>query len=214
MGIILDIIVLAILALSIFLGYKKGLINVVFNLCAFLVAIILTWILYTPITNLVIEKTDLDENIKNTIIEKGVTTEQGDINEEEHGISKFIQQYVTKNIEGAKNDVVKSSADVIAEKTVAIIVAIGLFLAIRIILILLKFIANGIAELPIVKQLNEVGGLVYGLIRGVFVIYLLFSICFIIMSVNNIESISTAIENSIISQFIYNHNIILDVIFK
>ena len=52
MGIVLDIILLAILVLSLFFGYKKGLISV-FNLCAFLVAIIITWILYTPVTNLI-----------------------------------------------------------------------------------------------------------------------------------------------------------------
>ncbi len=213
MGIFLDIIVLVILALSIFLGYKKGLINVIFNLCAFVIAIVVTWILYTPVSNLVIENTQLDENIKNTIIEKGVTSEEGEITEEETGIGKFVKEYVSKTSNNAKNEVVKNSANIIAEKTVAIIVAIALFIVVRIALFLLKFIANGLAELPIVKQFNEAGGILYGTIRGVFVIYVLFAICFIVMSVNNIEAVSNTIESSVISEFIYNHNIILDIIF-
>ena len=213
MGIFLDIIVLVILALSIFLGYKKGLINVIFNLCAFVIAIVVTWILYTPVSNLVIENTQLDENIKNTIIEKGVTSEEGEITEEETGIGKFVKEYVSKTSNNAKNEVVKNSANIIAEKTVAIIVAIALFIVVRIALFLLKFIANGLAELPIVKQFNEAGGILYGTIRGVFVIYVLFAICFIVMSVNNIEAVSNTIESSVISEFIYYHNIILDIIF-
>ena len=56
----------------VFFGYKKGLIGVAFNLCAFLVAIIVTWILYNPVTNLVINNTEIDDGIKNAIIEKGV----------------------------------------------------------------------------------------------------------------------------------------------
>ena len=214
MGIILDIVVIGILALSIFMGYKKGLIKVVFNLLSFFIAIILTWILFTPVTNLVVENTSLDENIKNVIIEKGVVEEIEDESKEgDSSKSEYIEKYVAKTINDKKNEVVKGVADVIAEKTVAIIVAIGLFIAIRLVLIILKFVVNGLAELPVIKQFNELGGTAYGVIRGIFVIYLLFAICFIIMSVNNIEAVSNLIDSSIISKFIYEHNIILNIIF-
>ena len=69
------------------------------------------------------------------------------------------------------------------------------------------------SAIPIIKQFNEAGGLVYGVIRGLFVIYLLFAICFIIMSVNNIETVANVIDSTILSKFIYNHNILLDIIF-
>ena len=213
MGIILDIVVLAIFLLSVFLGYKRGLINVIFNLCAFILAIVVTWILYTPVTNFVVNNTQLDESIKSVIIEKGVVPEDTTKDEEKDEVSKYIDQYVSKTVNSTRNEVVKSTADIIAEKTVAIIVAIGLFIVVRIALLLLRFVANGLAELPLIKQFNEAGGLVYGVIRGLFVIYLLFAICFIIMSVNNIETVANVIDSTILSKFIYNHNILLDIIF-
>lgn len=213
MGIILDIVVLAIFLLSVFLGYKRGLINVIFNLCAFILAIVVTWILYTPVTNFVVNNTQLDESIKSVIIEKGVVPEDTTKDKEKDEVSKYIDQYVSKTVNSTRNEVVKSTADIIAEKTVAIIVAIGLFIVVRIALLLLRFVANGLAELPIIKQFNEAGGLVYGVIRGLFVIYLLFAICFIIMSVNNIETVANVIDSTILSKFIYNHNILLDIIF-
>ena len=40
MGIIIDIVIVAILILSVFIGYKQGLVKVIFNVCALLVAII------------------------------------------------------------------------------------------------------------------------------------------------------------------------------
>lgn len=213
MGIILDIVIIAIFLLSVFLGYKRGLINVIFNLCAFILAIVVTWILYTPVTNFVVNNTQLDESIKSVIIEKGVVPEDTTKDEEKDEVSKYIDQYVSKTVNSTRNEVVKSTADIIAEKTVAIIVAIGLFIVVRIALLLLRFVANGLAELPIIKQFNEAGGLVYGVIRGLFVIYLLFAICFIIMSVNNIETVANVIDSTILSKFIYNHNILLDIIF-
>ena len=213
MGIILDIVIIAIFLLSVFLGYKRGLINVIFNLCAFILAIVVTWILYTPVTNFVVNNAQLDESIKSVIIEKGVVPEDTTKDEEKDEVSKYIDQYVSKTVNSTRNEVVKSTADIIAEKTVAIIVAIGLFIVVRIALLLVRFVANGLAELPIIKQFNEAGGLVYGVIRGLFVIYLLFAICFIIMSVNNIETVANVIDSTILSKFIYNHNILLDIIF-
>ena len=211
MGIILDVVIIAILLLSLFIGYKRGLINVIFNLCAFILAIVITWILYAPVTNLVINNTGLDESIKSVVIKNGVTEENSKETENDNA---FVEKYVSRSVKNAKNNMVKSSADVIAEKTVAIIVAIGLFIVVRIALILLKFVINGIANLPIIKQFNEVGGLLYGAISGIFVIYLLLAICFLLMSVNNIEAVTNTINSSFVTKFLYNNNIILNIIFK
>ena len=212
MGIILDLILVIIFAFSVFMGYKKGLIKVVYKLCAFILAFIITWMLYAPVSNFVINNTKLDENIKNAIIEKGVTTNTESSSNKE-GLSSYVEEYIQNTINDAKNNAVKSSADVIAEKTVAIIVAVGLFIVVRIALILLKFVAEGIAELPIIKQCNILGGVIYGIMRGIFVIYLIFTICFIMISINNNEFLSNLINTSILSKFVYSNNIILNIIF-
>ena len=69
MGIILDVIVIAIFALNIFICYKKGLVRLAVGLIAVLTAIVLSIILYKPISNLVIKNTGLDKKIENVIIE-------------------------------------------------------------------------------------------------------------------------------------------------
>ena len=72
---IVDIIIIAIMALSIFLGYKKGLVKLGIGLCAGIIAIAISLILYRPITNIVINTTNIDENIEQQIIEKSKTNE-------------------------------------------------------------------------------------------------------------------------------------------
>ena len=214
MGIILDIVLLAIFALSVFVGYKKGLIGVVFNLCAFLVSLVLTWILFTPVSNMIIKNTQIDDNIKNVIIEKGViVVESNDKQNEDNQINKYIQEYVSKPIKNTANNAVEETATIISQKVVAIGVAIGLFIVIRIVLIFLKFIAEGIANLPIIKQCNKAGGTLYGVIRGLFIVYIVLAILFFIMSINNAGVIADTINSSIISKYLYTHNIILDLIF-
>ena len=212
MGIILDIVILAILALSIFFGYKKGLIGVVFNLCAFIVAIIITWILYTPVTNAIIKNTEIDDNIRNAIVEKGFIKNE-DKKEEQDGVNKYINEYVTTPISNTANDVVEETAKIVSEKVVAIGVAILLFIVVRIGLILLKFVIEGIARLPIIKQFDKAGGIVYGGIRGMFIIYIFLAILFFIMSVNNSGMIADLINTSLISKILYANNLILKIIF-
>lgn len=222
MGIILDLVLLAIFGLSVFFGYKRGLINVVFSLCAFVLSLIITIILYNPITNFVINNTQLDDNIKNAIIENGVISGDEDATDEEISdaedsedvsLNSYIQKYVGDTITSATNNVVEEAAGVIAEKVVAIIVAIGLFIVVRIAMIFLKFVIGGIANLPIIKQFNKLGGTIYGILIGLVIVYIVLAILFFIVSVNNNQTITNLIDTSILSKVLYAHNIILNIIF-
>ena len=107
----------------------------------------------------------------------------------------------------------KEKAKIISEKLVSIGVAIVLFIIVRIALILLKFVAEAIAKLPIIKQCNKAGGLVYGAIRGMFMIYIFLAILFLVMSVNNSGTIANMINSSIISKVLYENNLLLNIVF-
>ena len=210
MGIILDLVLIAILILSIIFGYKRGLINVAFNVCAFIVALVITFILYKPITNLVINNTQIDETIKSAIIENNLLkTSDDNQTKDKDVLNKYVEKYVTDTA----NDALDSSARIVAEKIVGIMVAIILFIVVRILLILTRFIADGIASLPIIKQFNKLGGLLYGILSGLIIIYGILAILFFVISINNTGMVADAVSTSILSKFLITHNIILNIIF-
>ena len=70
MYIVIDLIVIGIVALFTFLGYKQGLVKAAIKILSFLIAIIVAFVLYKPVSNLIINNTSIDNNIKNSIIEK------------------------------------------------------------------------------------------------------------------------------------------------
>ena len=70
MGIIIDIITVAIMALFIFIGYKKGLIKVALGLVAVIVSILIALIFYRPAANFIINNTQLDNIISENIYNK------------------------------------------------------------------------------------------------------------------------------------------------
>ena len=65
MGVIVDLIIIAIVALSTYLAYKKGLVALAIKLCAVVISIVITLLLYKPVSNLIINTTSIDETIQN-----------------------------------------------------------------------------------------------------------------------------------------------------
>ena len=142
MGIFVDIILVVLIALSIFLGYKKGLAQLAIKLCAFIIAILITFILYRPIANLVINTTSIDESIEDTIYNK---------------VTEMIQKDETNEltsdlIESAKQGMLEQSARELAINVVYGGTIIILFIIVRIALIFVSALANLVAKLPIIKQ--------------------------------------------------------------
>ena len=64
MGIIVDLIIIVVVLLFIFLGYKKGLTGSLIKLLSFIIAIVVAFVLYKPVANAVIENTVIDDNIR------------------------------------------------------------------------------------------------------------------------------------------------------
>ena len=156
---IADLIVLAVMALCIFLGYKRGLIHVAVRFLGFFVALIVSLILYTPVSNFIIENTNAVSNIQTVIQEKiyHEDKEEQEIEEiEENGsLTESIKQSVENYAEEIKTNSVEFISKEVAIIVVRVATWIGLFLAVRIIMIFIKLFASAIEELPVIKQFNK-----------------------------------------------------------
>ena len=125
-------------------------------------------------------------------------------------IKKYVYGIISEKTNEAKNKAIETVADTVSVKAVEILTAIVLYIAIRIIIIFLSFLSDSIAKIPIIKQFNEVGGIVYGLLKSVIIIYLLLTIIFIVNSIKGSGFVGDAIENSYVTKYLYNNNIIVN----
>ncbi len=213
MGIILDIIIIALMAISIFLGYKKGLVKVAVKLCAFLIAVIVTLVFYKPVSKLIIENTELDNKIENVIIENGTKKLEESDEESKGNLLENMQEYIDNTVTQTQNEIVENAAKEISVRIINVLVIVGLFIATRLVLILLVLISDLITSIPIIKQFNELGGVLYGIIRGLALIYAILAIVFLVASMSANNGILTVIDSSIITKFMYKNNILLNIIF-
>ena len=203
MGIILDVIIVAIIALTVYSCYKKGLVNFAVGLIAVVAAIILSVIFYKPVTNLVIENTEFDEVIENTLNE--TFGEQVRF----MGIASYLETEADNLVNGTQYVV----ASVMAEKVINLIVFIAIFTIVRVALFALTFVADAITSLPILKQLDDVGGILYGLVKALLIIYIVLAIVSLIVSFTANTAISDTIASSYVTKFFYENNVILNLIF-
>ena len=100
MWIVFDLLVIGIIALCTFIGYKQGLVKAIIKILSFVIAIVIALILYKPVSNIIIKNTSIDDNIKNAIVEK-ILPEGTDKNQE-----VTIEDNITNKIKGEASNTV------------------------------------------------------------------------------------------------------------
>lgn len=200
MGIIVDIIIIAIILVSTFLAYKKGLITLAIQLVSVIIAVVLTLLLYKPVSNVIINVTGIDEMIQNAILE------------EANDIMTNNQENANQVVESIQNNMLPETARTISINIIQGAVILILYVIIRIILRFVTALANLVAKLPILNQFNKLGGVIYGILRGLLIVYILLLLVNVSGEIDAKNKVYTTVEESYIGKMM-NENNVLSVLF-
>lgn len=200
---ILDLIVILVIALFTFIGYKQGLIKVAIKIASFFIAIIIALVLFKPVSTLVINNTTIDDKIENAIIEK--ITPEG-MKPEDKVETQNLPSGIIKNA----NDSIKNIAETLTTKLIEICTILILYIVARIVLKFIAALATLIEKIPILKQFNKLGGTVYGLVKGVLIVYVILAIIYLASPLLK-ENTSKKIEEARLTKMMYNNNIITKI---
>lgn len=219
MSIIIDLIIIGIIGLCIFLGYKRGLTGSILKIVSFILAVILTFIFYKPVASLIIENTDWDENIKQSIVGmlNSEVEENGKIEKDSTNLPDVIVSYVNEaleeTVEKTKQEMLEVAATNISITIINAGAAVAVFIIARLLLIVVRLFAKFITDLPLIKQVDKTGGIAYGLIEGLVVIWIIVSILSFISPLMEQTGIIEAINKSFLGGILYNNNLLLKIIF-
>ena len=64
MSVIIDLIIVAVIAICIIIGYVRGLTGCLIKILSFVLSLVIAFILFVPVSNFVIENTQIDENLE------------------------------------------------------------------------------------------------------------------------------------------------------
>lgn len=217
MSIIIDLIIIGIVALCIFLGYKKGLTKCIIKILSFIIALVVAVILFKPVSHFVIQNTGIHENIKQSVIHivENDVEEDGKVKEETNlpkTMVSYINESIGEAVEETKNSVVESVAQNIATTAINVGVAILLFIVVRIALIFVSALSKIITDLPIIKQFDKAGGILYGLLKAFIIVFVVLAFISFISPVIEQTGIVVAINKSFIGSILYNNNLLLKIL--
>lgn len=214
---IVDLIILGVIIAGALIGRWRGLASALLNVFSFVLAIIISLFLYVPVENVLINNTQIDETIENTIysrVEVSFTNKNQDKGDSK--LPTYLQKYIddaTQSAENTTNEAMQKASKEITKKVMDVIAFIIVFVGIRLVLIVLKFATKILTKLPVLKQIDHIGGLVCGLFESIMIVYLAFAIISIVSPTIKNENMLKQIDSSLIGSKMYNNNIILKKIY-
>ncbi|MBO5179234.1 MAG: CvpA family protein [Clostridia bacterium] len=232
-----DLVVILIIALAAFLGYKKGFVKTSFRIASFIIAIILSMILYKPVASYIKENTGISNWIVSTITKEERIEDDDEIyvpdeivsdtenllfKEENEDDKKSIEDILATLPENMKdyidtdetiNNAKEQIAMKIAETIINIMSMIGIYLIAKLILMIVCFILDGIMQIPVLKQINEVAGLALGVILGIIQVYTILAVITFSSSIIEMQGLVTYIKSSLIASALFEYNLLIALIF-
>lgn len=220
-GILVDLVIISIIISNAFWGYRRGLVNVIFKVLAFAVSLIIMFVLYKPVANMIMENTSLDENLSAAIAGNlsGTTLADGnliDVNQTNISASvvNLINSFVTEALNKTEANVIGYVSGQLAIMMIYTGTMLGLFIVSRLLLTIVRFVAELIGNLPIIKLFNKSGGLVFGIFKGFVIVYAILAILSVLSPIISQLGIISSIQDSILGNSMYNNNVLLKLFFK
>lgn len=220
-GILVDLVIISILISNSYWGYRRGLVAVLFKVLVFIISLLIVFLLYKPVSNSIIENTQLDEWLSTSIRSnlEGTTLSDGKLLEPTESnfsvaVVEMINSFVTEALELAEIDPVGYVSIQLAQFMIRVGTMLLLFIISRFFLLIIRFAAELIGNLPFIKLFNKSGGLIYGVIKGFLTIYLILAIFSVISPLIASWGVISAIEDSTLGSKMYNNNFIVNLVTK
>lgn len=223
---ILDIIVIVILLVFIFSGYRKGLALTILNFFRTIISLYLANQLYPYVSKFLRENTSLYEFLKTSIIDNmGLSKLTQDIAFKNSGefikslsVPDFIKNALIANNNSEYYKILKVDAiedyisGYIANMCLNAISLVSVFFIVFAVMKVLVKVLNIVSRLPIIKSFNRLGGGLIGFLQGTIFIWFLIAIFVLLFSKSEYAYIFDMLKESAIAVHFYKTNLILNFI--
>ncbi len=217
-GTIIDIVAILIIIIAAFVAYKKGFVKTFFGFISTIIAIVLAFSFYKLVATYLINNTEIGDVISNNITSMFNISGENTIIKVDDNTSKIIEnlpeavnQFV--DFEEIKQNTVQTIGEKLAVSIINILAWIIIYVIVRLVLWIVIAVLDGIMQLPFLKEINNLSGLVLGALMGLFRIYLILAMIYFVTNIANIEFIIEGINTSTLVSGMYYNNLLISLIF-
>lgn len=220
----IDLIILMIILGTACIAAKVGFIRTVYGLLSSFIALALAFFIY-PVIEYILKLTPIYEGIKTWMMDKlpeignvGLQGQATIIKDSLSWMPEFITDKMVRNnnpeiyeLLGVSN-LIEYITTFVANLCIMGIAIVICFILVKVGLIVGVGVLDLVAKLPLLKTANKWAGFAVGLIKGVFIVWLICLVVPFIMMIPGLSSLNSLIEESVLMQMFYNHNLILQIL--
>lgn len=219
---IADVVVIIIILIACIAGFYKGLLNTLYKLISYVLAIYLSFKLAKPVSGW-FQGTSIYLSIQD-----GITTFVTNLGINFTGLENMTPETISQSIEGvplpekinesiagtlstiggSASTMLESFIISITNLILLILCGLILFLIFKLLFALIGHVVKGISEIPVIKQLDRVGGGILGVGIGIVIVYIVALALTFFVSNESIQPIFTLVENSKLAILFYDKNVL------
>lgn len=184
---IFDAVIVALIVISAFLGYKKGFVKTVSKLLSLIISVIVAKISH-PFISEFVRNSFIGNFIRNKLVGKT-----------EAVITNDMPYFIQKAGDSTLSEIYDATVSVVTVLLIIIVV----FIVVNFIISALDFLTM----LPLISWLNRILGFFAGLLMGIILAYLLLAVT----AISNVDTVW--LEDSYAAYIMFKNNIIMNLIF-
>jgi uncharacterized membrane protein required for colicin V production len=221
---ILTIIILAVLVLSVIGGYKKGFLKTAFSLVAWIVVLILCNFVTPIVTDMLVEKTEIEVVVQKTVDTKidqvinetiTETIEGTDLAELEAALPAELKDALLGE-NGSLQEVVTNGVDLDTAGLVNGIVGILGFvitvIVLRLAMLVVELALNLVGKLPLIGPMDKILGLACGAGKGIILCWVILAVVSVLALTGTNTELATYISQSELLTWLQDNNVLLNLI--
>lgn len=226
---LIDIIFILIVAVFIFIGWKRGFMLSVFSLVSTVVAIILASIL-SPVVSSWIESTAVAKSMETkftSYVETALNESMDTMTEieiekavQELPLPEFLVEEIPERLSDATVEMSSEAVEQIsveigneASKIVCGLIGfVVVFIIVIILLQIIKYVLKLTSNLPIIRQADKIGGIAFGFAEGVIFVMVVLLLVSVFSSMSQMQGLLNMIQESSLTKFAYENNFIGEII--
>ncbi len=202
--VILDLLLVALIALGAFSGHKKGLVGVVVGFASLILSIVLAF--------------GFQGIVSNAIYDSGLGVKVKDVAQENmqkmiddgESIDNSFYGSIISNV--ATTDDIGKAAEAVSRFVMKGLSFIAIFFIVRIICYILQMILNVVFNLPILSSINGIGGTAVGVISVLIKVWIVLAIISFISPLPAFEGLTSYIDKTFLVKLLYNNNMLVALI--
>jgi uncharacterized membrane protein required for colicin V production len=221
---IITIIILAVLVLSVIGGYKKGFLKTAFSLVAWIVVLILCNFVTPIVTDMLVEKTEIEVVVQKTVDTKidqvinetiNETIEGTDLAELEAALPAELKDALLGE-NGSLQEVVTNGVDLDTAGLVNGIVGILGFvitvIVLRLAMMVVELALNLVGKLPLIGPMDKILGLACGAGKGIILCWVILAVVSVLALTGTNTELATYISQSELLTWLQDNNVLLNLI--